>query len=256
MGKVEFKNNSVFCVLFHTFLFCFFVLYFAGKGGFKMAYTKMNIEVKNVMQVIKELDNILHPLKVPIQRTVSDFKSRAPGWASKVIAERYGVKRKDITEAVAAKKSMGKFYVQGEAIDNMCIIFKGRPLTPIHFNMKPKTPSQRKKEKVIKIGKKDGKKKVLTISKPKHYDVSAEIIKGNRKVFDPHGGGVFIAPAASGQTLIPWKRSAIDNEIHPIKTISVPQMVESKRTEKELKETLNKNVEARFNHHLKRAGLI
>ena len=221
-----------------------------------MAYTRIFVEVKNAKQVIKELDNALHPLKIPIQRTISDFKSRAPGWASKVIAEHYGVKRKDVTEAVVARKPMGTFKVCGETFNNMCVIFAGRPLTPVHFNMKPKTPSQRKKEKIIKIGKKDGKKKVLTISSPKHYDVSAEIIKGNRKVFNPHGGGVFIAPSAKGQMLIPWKRRAEDNEIHAIHTISIPSMVRSERTYDDMQETLNKNVEARFNHHLKRAGLI
>lgn len=221
-----------------------------------MAYTKINIEVKNAKQVIKELDNVLHPLKVPIQRTVSDFKSRAPGWASKVIAKHYGVNRRDITEAIVSKKAMGKFYIQGEAIDNMCIIFAGRPLTPIHFNMMPNNPGQRKKEKIIKIGKKDGKKKVLTISKPEHYDVSAEIIKSNRKVFNPRGGGVFIAPAAAGQTLIPWHREAGTKDIEPIKTLSVPQMVAAQRVRKDMQDTLNKNVEKRFLHNLKRAGLI
>ena len=221
-----------------------------------MAYSIIKIELKNAKEVMKQIDNITHPLKPVLQRTVLDFKSRAPGWASKVIAEHYGVKRRDITEAVVSKKAMGKFYVQGEAIDNMCIIFVGRPLTPIHFNMKPKTPSQRRKEKVIKIGKKDGKKKVLTISRPKHYDVSAEILKGNRKVFNPRGGGVFIAPASAGQTLIPWRREAGSKDIEPIKTLSVPQMVAAQRVKKDMQETLNKNVEARFYHHLKRAGLI
>lgn len=221
-----------------------------------MSYAKINIEIKNAKQVVKELDNVLHPLKMPIKRTVADFKSRAPGWASKVIAEHYGIKRRDVTEAVAAKKPMGKIKISGESIDNMCIIFAGRPLTPVHFSMKPKKPLARTKQKVIKIGKKDGKKKVLTISRPKHYDVSAEILKGNRKVFNPQGGGVFLAPSANGQTIIPWKRNAVDNEIQPIKTIAVPTMLNARRTHKDLQEALNKNVEERFNHHLKRAGLI
>lgn len=222
-----------------------------------MSYQRIKLELKNADKVVKELKNAAKPLAPVLRSTINDFKSRGAGWAAGEISKHYRIKKKDITEAVVSKKPAGKFIIAGEKVDDIVIIFAGRTLTPVHFAMTPKKePARKKKKQVINVGKHKGQDKYITVSKmPKSYDVSAEIVKGNRKTFKDNNL-IFLAPAKKNSTIIPWKVDRDSGEIEPIKTISIPQMVTSERTKEDIQEAISENLNKRFDHYLRRAGLL
>lgn len=222
-----------------------------------MSYQRIKLELKNADKVVKELKNAAKPLAPVLRSTINDFKSRGAGWAAGEISKHYRIKKKDITEAVVSKKPAGKFIIAGEKVDDIVIIFAGRTLTPVHFAMTPKKePARKKKKQVINVGKHKGQDKYITVSKmPKSYDVSAEIVKGNRKTFKDNNL-IFLAPAKKNSTIIPWKVDRDSGEIEPIKTISIPQMVTSERTKEDIQKTISENLNKRFDHYLRRAGLL
>lgn len=222
-----------------------------------MSFERIKLELKNADKVVKELKNVAKPLAPVLRSTINDFKSRGAGWAAGEISKHYRIKKKDITEAVVSKKAAGKFIIAGEKVDDIVIIFAGRTLTPIHFAMTPKKePARKKKKQVINVGKHKGQDKYITVSKmPKSYDVSAEIVKGNRKTFKDNNL-IFLAPAKKDSTIIPWKVDRDSGEIEPIKTISIPQMVTSERTKEDIQKTISENLNKRFDHYLRRAGLL
>lgn len=211
-------------------------------------------KIENLPEVLKGIETAGKKLQKPLQQTAIDFKNRATGWTAGVIVQHYGCSKKDISTAVKSKRAMGSFRVCGERVDNMTITFEGRPLTPIHFKMTPKKePPRKKKKQVVKIG-----GKFVTLSKmPKAYAIKAEIIKGHKTVIKGQGAeAIFLAPAQKGSTIIPWKLSDRDSTPEPIKTISIPQMITTQRTQNDLQSTLNENVAKRLQHNLKRAGLL
>lgn len=224
-----------------------------------MSYQRIKLELKNADKVVKELKNAAKPLAPVLRSTINDFKSRGAGWAAGEISKHYRIKKKDVTEAVLAKKPAGKIIIAGEKVNDIVIIFAGRTLTPIHFAMTPKKEPARKKKKkkqVINVGKHKGQDKYITVSKmPKSYNVSAEIVKGNRKTFKDNNL-IFLAPARKMRIIIPWKVDRDSGEIEPIKTISIPQMVTSERTKEDIHKTVSENLNKRFDHYLRRAGLL
>lgn len=222
-----------------------------------MSYERIKLELKNADEFAKELKDVAKPLAPILRSTIKDFKSRGAGWAAGEITKHYRIKKKDITEAVVSKKPAGKFKIAGNKLDNIVIIFAGRTLTPIHFAMTPKKePARKKKKQVINVGKHKGQDKYITVSKmPKNYNVRAEIVKGNRKTFKDNNL-IFLAPAQKNSTIIPWKVDRDSGEIEPIKTISIPQMVTSERTKEDIQKTISENLNKRFDHYLRRAGLL
>ena len=189
------------------------------------------MKMKLFDKAVDELKQTEKDIQKALDRTVADCKNRAPAQVTKAVTAVYGIKAKDVTEAgKSAKrgaKSAGKIKVQGYSIDNLQLEYKGRLLTPIHFSMSPKTRP-------------DGKKK---------YKVKATIIKGQRVSLP---AGTFIAEGNGGVAL-PFQRTS-DNRmpIEAVRTLSVPQMIDG-RARETINETINTQLEKRFDHNIKRA---
>ena len=149
----------------------------------------------------------------------------------------YGIKKKEIKfrKQFTKSKSIGHISVHGEKLSTLELLYAGRLLTPLHFGMTPKTRPE-------------GKKK---------YKIKAKI-KKRLKAFPSRpekavNGGLFLAPAAKGSsTILPWFRYSEDPyDIKPIKTVSLPQMVDNKLVRRQIRRGIDDLYQTRFDNHLK-----
>ena len=68
-----------------------------------------------------------------ISRTLSDIRSRAPGWVAKGIAKDYGL---SATQA----KEKAKLSISGNSVDTLELKYTGGMLSPSNFKMSPDKP--------------------------------------------------------------------------------------------------------------------
>lgn len=209
----------------------------------------MNVSCVGNADIVKRLDKLENGAEVAIQRTVSDFRSRAPGWVSQGIREHYGVDTKAIKEAqMKPKRGRTTIKVKGAEIDGVTIEYRGRTLTPLHFKMSPKqrpTGTQSNMQRVPGQAIGQGSP-VAMIAPPKKYRVKATIIKGQRKNLPPN---VFLAPA-NGGTVLPFQRTSDKRmPIEVIRTVSVPQMIDG-RAKETIEQKIQENMQKRFEHNL------
>lgn len=207
--------------------------------------------------IVKRLHKLETGGEVAIQRTVSDFTSRAPAWVSKGIREHYGIDAQRIKQA-QEKPRRGKttIKVAGITVDGATLIYKDRLLTPVHFKMSPKQRPEGQQKTHTKI---PGQliasgSPVAMMNQPKRYNVKATIIKGEERATFP--AGTFLAPASKTDgekpaTIIPWQRTGNGREAWPIKTVSIPQMIDG-RAHDTIYEAIEQKLGERFQHHIER----
>ena len=219
-----------------------------------MAKGLINIAVKEAAKLKKEIEKNEEKSKRALQRTVSDFRSRAPGWVSTSVTEVYGIKKSDVKRCFkGAKKAAGKIRISGIMVDNIQLTYSGRLLTPTHFKMKPATvPAKRSKDKrlipgqAIKSDKRVGT--VAAVSPVAPYKISAEVYKGKRKEFK--SANIFLG-SNKGGGFIPFQRTGPGrNDIKSIKTVSVPQMITNETVAKNINEKINDGLSKRLEHHI------
>ena len=196
----------------------------------------LNIKVTGLDKIAKQLERNRVQAENVITRTVSDLRSRVPGWVAAEVTADYNIKKSDVQPAKKDKsgkwkKTAGSVRVKGETIATVQIVYEGRPLTPVHFAMKPKKPPKGTR----------GKKR-------KRVPITAEIKRGQRKELHPdaflgtnHGGGY-----------IPFRRTTKRRyPIESIKTVSLPQMVESETVYPNITQRINSELQKRLDHNLK-----
>lgn len=214
-------------------------------GSFSLAYAGGD-------ELVKHLRKLENGGKVAIERTVSDFTSRAPGWVSKGIREHYGVNAAAIKDA-AKKPKRGRttIKVAGVSVDGATLEYKGRTLTPVHFKMSPKKRPDTQQKNPIRIpGQLIGSgSPVAMVRPPKAYTVKATIIKGQRASLP---SGTFIASGNGGSTL-PFQRTGEGRmPIEAVRTLSVPQMIDGLAKET-IEQTISTKLGQRFEHHIQQA---
>lgn len=214
-----------------------------------------NVSLGNFSAVVKRVRKLENGAEIAVQRTVSDFASRAPAWVSQGIREHYGVDKGAIVEA-AKKKRRGttSIKVAGISIDGVELIYQGRTLTPTHFKMSPKKPPTARQKAPNRIpGQAIATKRpgspVAMVSPPKPYTVKATIIKGQRSTLPV---GTFVAEG-KGSSVLPFQRTSDGRmPIEAVRTLSVPQMIEG-RARDTIEQTINEKLEARLEHNIKQA---
>lgn len=201
--------------------------------------------------IVKRLKQLEDGGKVAIERTVSDFTTRAPGWVSKGIREHYGVDTAAIKDA-ARRPSRGKttIKVAGVTVAGATLEYKGRTLTPIHFKLSPKAmPKNQQKDPIRVPGQAISTgSPVAMVRPPKAYKVKATIIKGQRVSLPP---GTFIT-AGNGGVNLPYQRTGEGRgPIEAVRTLSVPQMIDG-RARQTIEGTISTKLGERFQHHIER----
>ena len=194
---------------------------------------RMTISVRGLDTLAKRLEQKQKQAEAVITRTASDMRTRVPGWVAKEVTADYNIKQSEITPKRGKNKiTAGTVQVSGVTIENVAIIYEGRPLTPIHFAMKPKSLPKGAK----------GKKR-------KRVPITAEIKRGQRKALPSdaflgsnHGGGY-----------IPFRRTGRSRyPIESIKTVSLPQMVTNETVRQRINQKINQELPKRLEHNLKR----
>lgn len=221
-------------------------------GRAKNTSGSFSVSCSGGSDIVKRLNKLENGGKVAIQRTVSDFTTRAPGWVSKGIREHYGVDTAAIKEA-AKKPKRGRttIKVAGITVDGATLEYKGRTLTPVHFKMSPKKRPETQQKNPIRIPGQAiaGAGDVAMIRPPKQYTVKATIIKGKRASLP---AGTFIASGNGGSTL-PFQRTGEGRmPIEAVRTLSVPQMIDG-RARETIEETISTKLGQRFQHHIEQA---
>lgn len=216
--------------------------------------TRNTQSLREVIRAIKSLDGKSQKV---VKRVISDAKTRVPGWIATEVTQVYNIKKSEITPAKTgkAKKTAGSIRVTGEAVDGLEIVYRGRPLTPTHFGMTPKTPRKTYtlKAEIIRGNKVTlGQKKKLTKKQRaalgKNFRREGTRTSDHSPIMLMHTGAV----SDGGTQYIPFQRKSADrSDIEAIKTVSLPQMVESERTHAHILEAINEGMGKRLEQHLK-----
>ena len=218
-------------------------------GRSKRTGGAFSINMKDGAAIAKRLRQIEGGGRTAIQRTVSDFASRAPAWISKEIRKHYSVDTQAINEAGPIKKrGASSVEISGKTVEGMALVYRGRTLTPVHFKLSPKTRPTTLNKKMMRVPGQAiaGAGDVAMINPPKKYNVKATIIKGQRVKLPP---GTFIAQGNGGVSL-PFQRVGEGRmPIEAVRTLSVPQMIEG-RARGDIEATLGEKLTERFDHHI------
>lgn len=205
----------------------------------------------NNKQAIKALKNIQGTSEKAVKRLLSDVRTRAPGWIASEVTKVYNIKKSEITPAKAGKsaKPVGSIKVNGDNVDNLEIIYRGRVLTPTHFGMTPKAPKQTYtlKAEILK-----GNKAVLGQVKKLTKKQRANVGKNFRRQGTQNSDHSPIMLMRTGSTYIPFQRRSQDrNDLTAIKTLSLPQMVSSDRTRDGIDRAISEGLSKRLAQHMK-----
>lgn len=194
-----------------------------------MSHLTPFINVSNVANTLNKIQKTYETSPKVFERTIKDMVSRAPGKVASAVTTVYGIKKGEIRcKRGETKTSAGSIYSKGDEIATFELVYTGRVLTPLHFSMTPKNKPDKKK-----------------------YKIKAKIKKQSKTFTAPDGGGVFLAQASKSLTTIPWIRSSSDRlDISPIKTLSLPQMVDNKDVREVIGQELGDLLYKRFNNHM------
>lgn len=191
--------------------------------------TQAMLDLSSVATTFEKLNIAYSTVDTVIDRTFKDMVSRAPGKIASSVTTVYSIKKSEIKYSKIKKKSAGHISIHGQSLSSLEFRYAGRLLTPLHFSMTPKNRPVNKK-----------------------YKIKAKIKKQQKAFTPPKGGGVFLAPASKSLTEIPWMRKSSDRfDIAPIKTLSLPQMVDNKDVRIEIGKEVGELLETRYTHHLK-----
>lgn len=208
-------------------------------------------------QTIKELESLKGKSERVIKRLIADAQTRVPSWVASEVTQVYNIKKSEITPAKEgkSKKSAGSISVRGETVDGLEIVYRGRVLTPTHFGLTPKAPrgTYTLKAEIIK-----GHKTVLGQKKKLTKKQRAAMGKNFRRQGTKSSDHSPIMLMGTGNTkeggtdYIPFQRkSQRRDDIKAIKTVSLPQMVSSERTQENIYRAINEGMEKRLAQHMK-----
>ena len=202
--------------------------------------------IKNYTDLRVELEAMKKAPTMVLDRTLSDVRQRVPGWVATEVAKQYGIKKNEVGDG---KTSQLK--VKGKKLPNVQLIYSGRVLTPTHFQMSPKVPkvggSYTLKASIIK-GERTTLGKVKKLTKKQRAALGKNFRREGTRTSD-HSPIMLMAPKG---TYIPFQRKSPNRkDIEAIKTLSVPQMIDSERTAPNIQKAIDEKLGKRLDHHMK-----
>lgn len=204
-------------------------------------------EIKEYNLLQKKLDSMKKAPEKVIKRTMSDIRTRVPGWVATEVTKVYGIKKKEITN-----HDVGKVKVEGSKPTNARIRYTGRVLTPTHFGMAPTEPAANRGAYTLKASIVKGKRstlgKVKSLTKKQRKAMAKNFTRSGTRKSD-HSP---IMLMRTGRIYIPFQRkSTRRSDVEVIKSISLPQMVSSERTKEGIQQAINAGLQKRLNQHMK-----
>lgn len=210
-------------------------------------------EVKNYKLIRQQIDDMKEAPRKVLTSLTTEAKKRVPGWVATEVTKEYGVKKGDITG-----QKIGKVTPQGESFKDVRIVYTGRLLTPTHFNMAPKAPNPgggyTLKATIVK-GQRTTLGKVKKLTKKQRAALGKNFTRSGSRQSDHspimlmHTGNA----QEGGTNHIPFQRKSVNrNDVEAIKTISLPQMVSSKRAEEGIQRAISEGLGKRLDHYMNR----
>ena len=208
--------------------------------------------------VLKELEQMQKASKKVVASTIKDFKQRAPSWVAQEVVKKYNIKKAEITpdKSGSYKDKAGSISAEGETIDSVALIYRGRTLTPVHFGMTPKAPPVGKGYTLkaqVKKGEKKTWGKVKKLTKKQRANIGRNFThQGTQNsksspIMLMHTGN----RKQGGVNYIPFQRQSQNRkDIKAIKTLSMPQMVSNQEVEKDIYKAISEKLGKRFDHYV------
>ena len=210
-------------------------------------------EVKNYKLIKKKIGDMQAAPRKVMTSLVAEAKKRVPGWVATEVAKSYGVKKGDITG-----QKIGRVTPQGTNLTDVRIVYTGRVLTPTHFNMSPKEPTPgggyTLKASIVKgqratLGKVKKLTKKQRAALGKNFTGTGTRQSDHSPIMLMHTGNT----QEGGINYIPFQRKSVRrNDVAAIKTLSLPQMVSSKRTEDGIQRAIAEGLSKRLDHYTNR----
>ena len=206
-----------------------------------------NNAIKNYKLIRKKIDDMQAAPRKVMKSLTADAKKRVPGWVAAEVTKVYGVKKGEITG-----QKIGRVTPQGTDFKNVRIVYTGRLLTPTHFGMAPKAPNPSGaytlKATIIK-GQRQTLGKVKKLTKKQRAALSKNFTRSGSRTSDH--SPILLMP--TGTTYIPFQRKSVQrNDVEAIKTLSLPQMVSSERTEEGIQQAISTGLAKRLEHYMNR----
>lgn len=191
----------------------------------------------------KSLNKMRKTSETVKKRILADFRNRAPSWIAAEVSKVYGIGKKDVS-------ATGNMRVEGNDFDNIRVVYKGRVLTPTHFKMSPTTPKPSYTLKAeITRGQKSTLGKVKKLTKKQRQALGQNFKGGAPKTSQ---SSPIMLMSTGGTNYIPFQRKSPNrNDVHAIKTLSVPQMVSGDRAHDNINKAIQEGMEKRIAHHMK-----
>lgn len=205
-------------------------------------------QIKNYKALRKQLEDMKKAPRKVLKNLTADAVKRVPGWIATEVTKVYGVKKGEITG-----KKIGSVKTEGNSIDQVKVIYKGRVLTPTHFSLAPRTPkeggSYTLKATIFK-GNRVTMGKVKKLTKKQRAALAKNFTRSGTR----HStSSPIMLMRANGGHYLPFQRvSPNRKDVEAVKTLSLPQMVSSKHTEKGIQTAINDGLGKRLDHHMKR----
>ena len=210
--------------------------------------SSVTCQVKNYKLVKKKIDDMQKAPRKVMTSLTAEAKKRVPGWVATEVTKEYGVKKGEITG-----QAIGRVTPQGDSFKEVRIVYTGRVLTPTHFNMSPKEPNPggaySLKATIVK-GERKTLGKVKKLTKKQRAELAKNFTRSGSKNSDH---SPIMLMRANGGHYLPFQRKSTDRkDIEAVKTISLPQMVSSKRTEDGIQKAISENMGKRLEHYMNR----
>ena len=104
------------------------------------------IEAKNLRKLAKQIERRVEPAERALNQTVSDMKSRVPGYVADEVTKVYNIKKSEVMPAKIKKggkwskpAGRGKITIMGKTLTGLIIKYEGELITPTHFNIDRKS---------------------------------------------------------------------------------------------------------------------
>lgn len=213
----------------------------------------MSIGIKHYKKLTAELKKLEKAPKTVLDRTLSDARSRVPGWVSAEVAKQYGISKKEVGDGKTSKLK-----VQGKKLPTVELEYSGRVLTPTHFKMSPTAPKPNRGGYTLKASILRDKKTTLGKVKKLTKKQQAALAKNFRREGTQSSDHSPIMLMGTGNTrvggtdYIPFQRKSTNRkDVQVIKTVSVPQMIDSDRVSPNIQKAIDDGIGKRLEHHLK-----
>lgn len=207
--------------------------------------TSASVYIKNIDQLLKEIDKKKAGVETALKRTLSDARKAAPGIVADGVRTKYNIKKAEITGGKVVRVK-----VEGSTLEDMRLHYWGRFLTPTHFGMTPKSPPAGKsyttKATILK-----GRKRAIT-----------QGYKNTRTPGGPYSAKspfVLMSTGAAkeeGVSHIPFQRQAPGHRptegINKMTTLTVPQMITNDDVAEVIQGKLSDKIKTRLDYHMSR----